>query len=161
MSLPDDPPLSTSDTSRPKKRAPLTGIVLSGGGARGAYEAGVIKYIRDELPPRVRAHARFEIVTGTSVGAINACFLAARSPRSGSGCASRASTSGLPREAAITRDRNGADVCQAECASGVWTGDPLETTTSAELVLIGGEQTSLDTRQKQLSKKYQQHESQR
>ncbi len=77
MSLPDDPPLSTSDTSRPKKRAPLTGIVLSGGGARGAYEAGVIKYIRDELPPRVRAHARFEIVTGTSVGAINACFLAA------------------------------------------------------------------------------------
>ena len=43
----------------------------------------------------------------------------------------------------------------------MWTGDPLETTTSAELVLIGGEQTSLDTRQKQLSKKYQQHESQR
>ena len=60
-----------------KREAPLTGIVLSGGGARGAYEAGVIKYIRDELPPRVRAHARFEIVTGTSVGAINACFLAA------------------------------------------------------------------------------------
>lgn len=60
-----------------RRRAPLTGIVLSGGGARGAYEAGVIKYIRSELPPRVRAHARFEIVTGTSVGAINACFLAA------------------------------------------------------------------------------------
>lgn len=59
------------------KRAPLTGVVLSGGGARGAYEAGVIKYIRDELPPRVRAHARFEIVCGTSVGAINGCFLAA------------------------------------------------------------------------------------
>jgi NTE family protein len=58
-------------------RAPLTGIVLSGGGARGAYEAGVVRYIRDELPPRVRAHARFEIVCGTSVGAINACFLAA------------------------------------------------------------------------------------
>ena len=60
-----------------RKRAPLTAIVLSGGGARGAYEAGVIRYIRDELPPRVRAHARFEIVCGTSVGAINACFLAA------------------------------------------------------------------------------------
>src|SRR5687768_4320936 len=64
------------DGMEPRKRrhAPLTGIVLSGGGARGAHEAGVIKYIRDELPPRVRAHARFEIVTGTSVGAINACF---------------------------------------------------------------------------------------
>ena len=41
-----------------QQRAPLTGLVLSGGGARGAYEAGVIRYIRDELPPRVRAHAR-------------------------------------------------------------------------------------------------------
>ena len=25
----------------------MTGIVLSGGGARGAYEAGIIRYIRD------------------------------------------------------------------------------------------------------------------
>jgi NTE family protein len=63
--------------TKARKRAALTGIVLSGGGARGAYEAGVIKYIRDELPQRVRAHARFEIVCGTSVGAINAGFLAA------------------------------------------------------------------------------------
>lgn len=60
-----------------RKRAPLTALVLSGGGARGAYEAGVIQYIRDELPPRVRAHARFEIICGTSVGAINGSFLAA------------------------------------------------------------------------------------
>lgn len=60
-----------------RKYAPLTALVLSGGGARGAYEAGVIRYIRDELPPRVRAHARFEIICGTSVGAINGCFLAA------------------------------------------------------------------------------------
>jgi NTE family protein len=78
---PDEPATTIANADEPahwrKKRAPLTGIVLSGGGARGAYEAGVIKYIRDELPPRVRAHARFEIVTGTSVGAINACFLAA------------------------------------------------------------------------------------
>ena len=62
---------------RRAKGAPLTGLVLSGGGARGAYEAGVIRYIRDELPPRVRAHARMEIICGTSVGAINGCFLAA------------------------------------------------------------------------------------
>ena len=62
---------------RKKQNAPLTGVVLSGGGARGAYEAGVIRYIRDELPPRVRAHARMEIICGTSVGAINGCFLAA------------------------------------------------------------------------------------
>jgi NTE family protein len=59
------------------QRAPWTALVLSGGGARGAYEAGVIRYLRDELPPRVRAHLRFEIYCGTSVGAINSCALAA------------------------------------------------------------------------------------
>lgn len=58
------------------QRAPWTALVLSGGGARGAYEAGVIRYLRDELPPRVRAHLRFEIFCGTSVGAINSCLLA-------------------------------------------------------------------------------------
>lgn len=61
------------------KRAPVTALVLSGGGARGAYEAGVIRYIRDELPMRVRPHVRFEIMCGTSVGAINCCYLAATS----------------------------------------------------------------------------------
>jgi NTE family protein len=60
-----------------RKQAARTGLVLSGGGARGCYEAGIIKYIRNELPPRTRTHARFEIICGTSVGAINACFLAA------------------------------------------------------------------------------------
>lgn len=59
------------------KWEPWTGLVLSGGGARGAYEAGVIRYIREELPERVRSRVRFEVVTGTSVGALNACFLAA------------------------------------------------------------------------------------
>lgn len=61
------------------KRAPVTALVLSGGGARGAYEAGVLRYIRDELPARVRPHVRFEIMCGTSVGAINCCYLAATS----------------------------------------------------------------------------------
>lgn len=54
-----------------------TALVLSGGGARGAYEAGVLKYVREELPPRVRANVRFNIICGTSVGAINSCYFAA------------------------------------------------------------------------------------
>ncbi len=62
-----------------RKTAALTGLVLSGGGARGCYEAGIIKYIRNELPARTRSSARFEIICGTSVGAINTCFLAATS----------------------------------------------------------------------------------
>ncbi len=51
-------------------------IVLSGGGARGAYEAGVLSYIFDELGRRLDHPAHFDIVTGTSVGAIHACYLA-------------------------------------------------------------------------------------
>ncbi|MEI6805609.1 MAG: patatin-like phospholipase family protein [Myxococcaceae bacterium] len=56
---------------------PSTALVLSGGGARGAYEAGVLKYVREELPPRIVANMRFEIICGTSVGAVNSCFFAA------------------------------------------------------------------------------------
>jgi NTE family protein len=52
-------------------------VVLSGGGARGAYEAGVLRYLVEELP-RVLGHpVRFDILCGTSVGAIHACYLAA------------------------------------------------------------------------------------
>ena len=54
-----------------------TGVVLSGGGARGAYEAGVIAGIVDILREQGREHAPFSIFTGTSVGAINATWLAA------------------------------------------------------------------------------------
>lgn len=51
--------------------------MLSGGGARGAYEAGIIRYLREELPPSVRDQVRFDVLCGTSVGAVTACFLAA------------------------------------------------------------------------------------
>jgi NTE family protein len=51
--------------------------VLSGGGSRGAYEAGIIHYLRTDLRKRLGRHVPIDIVTGTSVGAINAAFLAA------------------------------------------------------------------------------------
>ena len=51
---------------------PRIALVCSGGGARGAYEAGVIRYLREELKENVR----FDILCGTSVGAMTACFLA-------------------------------------------------------------------------------------
>ncbi len=53
---------------------PSTGIVLSGGGARGAYEAGVVMGIMDVLKP---SQPPFDVLCGTSVGALNATFLAA------------------------------------------------------------------------------------
>jgi NTE family protein len=52
-------------------------MILSGGGARGAYEVGVLSYVLDGFA-RLRGGApRIDILCGTSVGAINACFLAA------------------------------------------------------------------------------------
>jgi len=55
-----------------------TAFVLSGGGARGAYEVGVLAYVLDELPKlRGGRIPRVDILCGTSVGAINACYLAA------------------------------------------------------------------------------------
>ncbi len=60
----------------PSHERPKLGIVLSGGGARGAYEAGVIHYLRTMLPEKVRQR-RFDILCGASVGAINTSFMAA------------------------------------------------------------------------------------
>lgn len=53
------------------------GLVLSGGGARGAYEAGIIHYLRTMLPQATFRENDFGIICGSSVGAINACFMAA------------------------------------------------------------------------------------
>jgi NTE family protein len=66
----------SSSASTPSDR-PRRAVILSGGGARGAYEAGVLRFILDELPKRHGIEPRFEIVCGTSVGAIHAAFIAA------------------------------------------------------------------------------------
>lgn len=50
-----------------------TGLVLAGGGARGAYEAGALSVI---LPELERRGCRPTVYVGTSVGAINAAILA-------------------------------------------------------------------------------------
>jgi NTE family protein len=52
-------------------------MILSGGGARGAYEVGVLWYVFDELTRILGAPPQIDILCGTSVGAINACYLAA------------------------------------------------------------------------------------
>jgi NTE family protein len=59
--------------------SPLTGLVLTGGGARAAYQVGVLKAIaqirREAGAP---AGNPFPVITGTSAGAINAAALACR-----------------------------------------------------------------------------------
>jgi predicted acylesterase/phospholipase RssA len=56
---------------RPAKFTSRIGIVLSGGGARGAYEAGVLMAFQDAQVPT-------HILTATSVGSINAASYAAQ-----------------------------------------------------------------------------------
>lgn len=51
-------------------------LVLSGGGARAAYQVGVLKAMAEWLP--AEAPCPFEVLVGTSAGAINAAALGAR-----------------------------------------------------------------------------------
>jgi NTE family protein len=70
-----------SRPSAPARRGdrPKLALVLSGGGARGAYEAGVLKYIREDLAGDLGGQIHFDILSGTSVGGIHTCFLAGTS----------------------------------------------------------------------------------
>ncbi|MDZ4697462.1 MAG: patatin-like phospholipase family protein [Deltaproteobacteria bacterium] len=74
-----------SRPTQPKRRSdrPKLAIVFSGGGARGAYEAGVIKYLREDLAGDLGGHIGIDIVCGTSVGALHACFLASMADNPG------------------------------------------------------------------------------
>ena len=53
-----------------------TALVLPGGGARGAFQAGVLKALAELLP---RGHPNpFPVISGTSAGAVNTVVLASR-----------------------------------------------------------------------------------
>lgn len=56
---------------------PTLGLVLSGGGARGAYQAGVIAAIA-HICSRQKIENPFQIYSGVSAGAINVALLAAQ-----------------------------------------------------------------------------------
>jgi NTE family protein len=60
-----------------------TGLVLTGGGARAAYQVGVLSAIMELLDPdwHTRFRNPFQIICGTSAGAINAAALACRADR--------------------------------------------------------------------------------
>lgn len=58
-------------------RNPMTALVLTAGGARGAYQAGVMKRI-SELAAYRDNSAPFSIITGASAGAINGAAIASQ-----------------------------------------------------------------------------------
>lgn len=67
----------TMQARRAPRESRRTAMILSGGGARGAYEVGVLWYVFDDLSRMRGAPPKLDILCGTSVGAVNACYLAA------------------------------------------------------------------------------------
>ena len=67
------------------------GLVMTGGGARGAYQAGVLKRIGELKRVRTQGNP-FPIIGGASAGAVNGCAIAA-------GCNDFASTTRILAEA--------------------------------------------------------------
>ena len=63
----------------PLAGAPKVGLILGGGGARAAYQVGVLKAIAQMLPSG--SANPFRIICGTSAGAINAAALASNAAR--------------------------------------------------------------------------------
>jgi NTE family protein len=59
-------------TSIETRRGGDLAVMLTGGGARAAYQVGLLRGIARHFP-----HIRFQIITGVSAGALNATFLAA------------------------------------------------------------------------------------
>lgn len=51
------------------------GLVLPAGGARAAYQVGVLRYVAEAFP-----HVEPRVFTGVSAGSINSCFLAQGEP---------------------------------------------------------------------------------
>ena len=66
--------MTRRDTDKPN-----TALVLPGGGARGAFQVGVLKAIA-ELMPKGSANP-FDVISGTSAGAINSVVLASNARR--------------------------------------------------------------------------------
>lgn len=74
MNLVDEQAVRPSVINRHRHTSDVTGLILSGGGARAAYQVGVLKAVADLVPQKTENP--FPIVVGTSAGAINAVSLA-------------------------------------------------------------------------------------
>jgi NTE family protein len=63
--------------SKPPFPSFRTALVLAGGAARGSYEVGIVDHILTGLREDIGHTPRIDVLCGTSVGAINACVMAA------------------------------------------------------------------------------------
>ncbi len=65
---------SVTQTQRRLDSRPVLGLVLTGGGARSAYQIGVLRALTEIFP---RGRSPFKVIVGTSAGAVAASVLAA------------------------------------------------------------------------------------
>ena len=65
---------SITQTQRRLDKRPILGLVLTGGGARSAYQVGVLRALAEIFP---RGRSPFQVIVGTSAGAVAASVLAA------------------------------------------------------------------------------------
>ncbi len=72
MAMTVDAPVAVVDA--PSAR-PVVGLVLTGGGARAAYQVGVLRALAEILP---RGRNPFQVIVGTSAGAVAASVLASQ-----------------------------------------------------------------------------------
>lgn len=63
-------------SAEPDPPAPVNGLLLTGGGARNAYQVGVLRAIAEMST--CQRHSPFQVISGTSAGAINAGVLGVR-----------------------------------------------------------------------------------
>jgi len=61
------------EVNNPLARYKKIGIILSGGGAKGAYQAGAMRAIYEFLEEH-NAHTKVQMIAGTSIGSWNALF---------------------------------------------------------------------------------------
>jgi NTE family protein len=96
---------------------PLTGLVLSGGGARAAYQVGVLRALmalrRQHASASAQRRNPFGVICGTSAGAINAAALACGADRFGEA---------VDRLAAVWQDFRAGQVYRADSLGMVRSG---------------------------------------
>ena len=66
-----------NNKTNPSTEKPVIGLIMAGGGARAAYQVGVLRAISHMIPAGQKNP--FQVICGTSAGAINAAALAAYS----------------------------------------------------------------------------------
>jgi NTE family protein len=90
--------VASKNSGTAEKSARRVGLVLSGGGARGAYEAGVMSVLS---PAHAKRRERPNIYIGTSVGSINAAYFASSAHQP----PDEAAVGGLERWREVTKSR--------------------------------------------------------